>query len=287
MMDQAKSVLVERAPSAPMQLYAALDNPQYSRRQDCTQFVMPQTDTLANAIDFINETIAQPLWGVSRVELVGIVSLDSLDNRDVTPRKVLTTFPLSRIFLPNHSDVLVVVSTESNNHQDDVHTDDSTDYPTSATGRFITDILDEDDDHDDDASHHDTSTSTDGDEITDHEDDDVITTDDEDLNTLPRHLLTAAGTISIADTETESTTPLTGLERAASADDETTEATTSPSSANVAAAAATAMATFEQQSDDVAAITPNKEEEVKTTDTSAAAHHVVFRPRWRTKVAAA
>jgi hypothetical protein len=174
---------------------------------------------------------------------------------------------------------LVVVSTESNNHQDDVHTDDSTDYPTSATGRFITDILDEDDDHDDDdASHNDMSTSTDGDEITDHEDDDVITTDDEDLNTLPRHLLTAAGTISIADTEAESTTPLTGLERTATADDETTEATTSPSSANVAAAAAAAaaaIATIEQQSDDVVAITPNREEEVKTADTSAAAHHVV------------
>ena len=113
-----------------------------------------------------------PLWGVSRVELVGIVNLDSLDNREITPRKVLTSFPLNRIFVPGHSDCLVVVSTERNHDPDEIHTDDSTDYPTSATGRFITDILDEDDDHDD-ASHNDddTSTSTDGDdEMTDHDD---------------------------------------------------------------------------------------------------------------------
>ena len=102
----------------PMQLYAILDDPEQEEREDCTQFVMESRDTLMDAIDFLNETMAPDLWGVSHVELVGIVPLSMCENRDTKPRKVLATFPLERIFVPGHQDCLVVVPTEAANSHD-------------------------------------------------------------------------------------------------------------------------------------------------------------------------
>lgn len=102
---------------------------------------------------------------------------------------------------------------------------------------------------------------------TEEEEDDEVTTDDDNdlLATLPRHLMTAAGTsmISVADTEAESTTPLTGLEDA-NLSHHVDDASSPSSSANGERSAPAV------QSGTGKDIAPNKEPEKEDTSTARA-----------------
>lgn len=101
---------------------------------------MEAHETLVDALDFLSAEMAPDLWGVSRVKLVGIVPLDTCDNRNIKARKVIATFPLERIFVPGHQDCLVVApdneSGNTNMDEDSIDTEASTDDPTNVTGRI-------------------------------------------------------------------------------------------------------------------------------------------------------